>query len=335
MIFSRGIQAIDSHTAGEPTRIVTGGIPNIPGKTMPEKKAYLEENLDYLRTAIMLEPRGHNDMFGSIITPPCSDEADLGIIFMDGGGYLNMCGHGTIGAVTAAVETGMVPMVEPITRVILDAPAGLVKADATVVNGKVQSVSFVNVPAFHYKKDVKVQLEGVGEVTLDISFGGSFFAIIKASELGLKVVPENTSKLVPLALKLRDAVNEQIEIQHPTLPHIKTVDLVEIYDAPTHPEATYKNVVIFGQGQVDRSPCGTGTSAKLATLHSKGEIAVGEKFVYESILGTLFYGEIVETTKVGDFDAVIPKVAGSAYITGFNHFVIDETDPVKYGFILK
>lgn len=335
MIFSRGIQAIDSHTAGEPTRIVTGGIPNIPGKTMPEKKAYLEENLDYLRTAIMLEPRGHNDMFGSIITPPCSDEADLGIIFMDGGGYLNMCGHGTIGAVTAAVETGMVPMVEPITRVVLDAPAGLVKADATVVNGKVQSVSFVNVPAFHYKKDVKVQLEGVGEVTLDISFGGSFFAIIKASELGLKVVPENTSKLVPLALKLRDAVNEQIEIQHPTLPHIKTVDLVEIYDAPTHPEATYKNVVIFGQGQVDRSPCGTGTSAKLATLHSKGEIAVGEKFVYESILGTLFYGEIVETTKVGDFDAVIPKVAGSAYITGFNHFVIDETDPVKYGFILK
>ncbi|MGL5439788.1 MAG: proline racemase [Filifactoraceae bacterium] len=335
MIFSRGIHAIDSHTAGEPTRIVTGGIPNIPGKTMPEKKAYLEENLDHLRTAIMLEPRGHNDMFGSIITPPCSEEADLGIIFMDGGGYLNMCGHGTIGAVTAAVETGMVPMVEPVTKVVLDAPAGLVKAEASVVNGKVQSVSFVNVPAFHYKKDVKVKLDGVGEVTLDISFGGSFFAIIKASELGMKVLPENTSKLVPLALKLRDAVNEQIEIQHPTLAHIKTVDLVEIYDEPTHPEATYKNVVIFGQGQVDRSPCGTGTSAKLATLHSKGEIKVGEKFVYESILGTLFYGEIVETTKVGDFNAIVPKVAGSAYITGFNHFVIDETDPVKYGFILK
>lgn len=335
MIFSRGIHAIDSHTAGEPTRIVTGGLPNIPGKTMPEKKEYLEKNLDHLRTAIMLEPRGHNDMFGSIITPPCSDEADLGIIFMDGGGYLNMCGHGTIGAVTSAVETGMVPMVEPITNVVLEAPAGIVRAEASVVNGKVKSVSFVNVPAFHYKKDVKVQLDGIGEVTLDISFGGSFFAIIKASELGLKVAPENTSKLVPLALKLRDAVNEQIEIQHPTLAHIKTVDLVEIYDDPTHPEATYKNVVIFGQGQVDRSPCGTGTCAKLATLYSKGEIKVGEKFVYESILGTLFYGEIIDTTKVGEYDAVVPKVAGSAYITGFNHFVIDETDPVKYGFILQ
>ena len=170
MIFSRGLQAIDSHTAGEPTRIVTGGIPNIKGKTMPEKKEYLEKELDYLRTAIMLEPRGHNDMFGSIITAPTTDEADLGIIFMDGGGYLNMCGHGTIGAVTAAIETGMVPMVEPVTHVVLEAPAGIVKAEAQVANGKVQSVSFVNVPAFHYKKEQKVMLDGK-EVTFDISFG--------------------------------------------------------------------------------------------------------------------------------------------------------------------
>ncbi|NCB70292.1 MAG: proline racemase [Clostridia bacterium] len=334
MIFSRGIQAIDSHTAGEPTRIVTGGIPNIKGKTMPEKKEYLEKELDYLRTAIMLEPRGHNDMFGSIITAPTTDEADLGIIFMDGGGYLNMCGHGTIGAVTAAIETGMVPMVEPVTHVVLEAPAGIVKAEAQVANGKVQSVSFVNVPAFHYKKEQKVMLDGK-EVTFDISFGGSFFAIVHAKQLGIEIKPENTGRLTEVALRLRDIINAEIEIQHPTLAHIKTVDLVEIYDEPTHPEATYKNVVIFGQGQVDRSPCGTGTSAKLATLHSKGEIAVGEKFVYESILGTLFYGEIVGTTKVADYDAVIPKIAGSAYITGFNHFVIDETDPLKHGFILK
>ena len=153
--------------------------------------------------------------------------------------------------------------------------------------------------------------------------------------LGLEIKPENTSKLTEVALKLRDKINSTIEIQHPTLSHIKTVDLVEIYDKPTNPEANYKNVVIFGQGQVDRSPCGTGTSAKLATLHAKGEIKEGEKFVYESILGTLFYGEIVGTTKVGDYDAVLPKIAGSAYITGFNHFVIDETDPVKHGFVLK
>ncbi|UWD49570.1 proline racemase [Clostridioides difficile] len=335
MKFSRSIQAIDSHTAGEATRIVVGGIPNIKGNSMPEKKEYLEKNLDYLRTAIMLEPRGHNDMFGSVMTQPCCPDADFGIIFMDGGGYLNMCGHGTIGAMTAAIETGVVPAVEPITHVVMEAPAGIIRGDVTVVDGKAKEVSFLNVPAFLYKEGVEVDLPGVGTVKFDISFGGSFFAIIHASQLGLKIEPQNAGKLTELAMKLRDIINEKIEIQHPTLAHIKTVDLVEIYDAPTHPEATYKNVVIFGQGQVDRSPCGTGTSAKLATLHAKGELKVGEKFVYESILGTLFKGEIVEETKVADFNAVIPKISGSAYITGFNHFVIDEEDPLKHGFILK
>lgn len=335
MKFGRSIQAIDSHTMGEPTRIVTGGIPNIKGKTMAQKKEYLEGNLDYLRTAIMLEPRGHNDMFGSIITQPCSDEADFGIIFMDGGGYLNMCGHGTIGATTVAIETGMVDSVEPITNVVLEAPAGIIRAEATVKEGKVEEVSFVNVPAFLYKRDLEVELPGVGTVKFDISFGGSFFAIVHAKQLGITIEPKNTSKLTEVALELRDIINETVEIQHPTLAHIKTVDLVEIYDEPTHPEATYKNVVIFGQGQVDRSPCGTGTCAKLATLHAKGELKQGEKFVYESILGTLFKGEIVGTDKVGDYDAIIPKISGAAYITGFNQLVIDEKDPVKHGFILK
>ncbi|HBF4557030.1 proline racemase [Clostridioides difficile] len=335
MKFSRSIQAIDSHTAGEATRIVVGGIPNIKGNSMPEKKEYLEENLDYLRTAIMLEPRGHNDMFGSVMTQPCCPDADFGIIFMDGGGYLNMCGHGTIGAMTAAIETGVVPAVEPVTHVVMEAPAGIIRGDVTVVDGKAKEVSFLNVPAFLYKEGVEVDLPGVGTVKFDISFGGSFFAIIHASQLGLKIEPQNAGKLTELAMKLRDIINDKIEIQHPTLAHIKTVDLVEIYDEPTHPEATYKNVVIFGQGQVDRSPCGTGTSAKLATLHAKGELKVGEKFVYESILGTLFKGEIVEETKVADFNAVVPKITGSAYITGFNHFVIDEEDPLKHGFILK
>jgi proline racemase len=320
---------------GEPTRIVIGGIPNIKGNTMAEKKEYLEKNLDYVRTAIMLEPRGHNDMFGSIITQPCDPEADFGIIFMDGGGYLNMCGHGTIGAITAAIETGMIEAKEPITNVVMESPAGIVRAEATVKDGKVKEVSFVNVPAFLYKKDVEVELEGVGKVKFDISFGGSFFAIVNAKQLGLKVKPENAAKLTELALKLRDVINKEVKIQHPTLAHIKTVDLVEIYDEATNPTANYKNVVIFGQGQVDRSPCGTGTSAKLATLHAKGELKQGEKFVYESILGTLFKGEIVGTTKVGEYDAVIPKISGAAFITGFNHFVIDPEDPVKHGFILK
>lgn len=302
---------------------------------MPEKKQYLEDHLDHIRTAIMLEPRGHNDMFGSVMTQPCDPDADFGIIFMDGGGYLNMCGHGSIGAMTVAVETGVVPMEEPVTKVVMEAPAGIIKGDVKVENGKVQSVSIFNVPAFLYKKDQEVELPGVGKVKFDISFGGSFFAIVNAGQLGLKIEPKNAAKLTDLAMELRDIINRDIEIQHPTLEHIKTVDLVEIWDEPTNEKATYKNVVIFGQGQVDRSPCGTGTSAKLATLHARGELKEGEKFVYESILGTLFEGEIVGTTKVGEFDAVLPKITGSAYMTGFNNFLIDEDDPVKYGFILK
>ena len=198
MIFSRGLHAIDSHTAGEPTRIIVGGITHVPGNNMPEKKAYLEEHLDHIRTAVMLEPRGHKDMFGSILLAPTNKEADFGIIFMDGGGYLNMCGHGTIGAVTAAIETGMIPMVEPVTKVTLEAPAGLVRAEAEVKNGKVQNVAFVNVPAFLYKRDQKVMLDGQ-EIVFDISFGGSFFAIVHAKQFGLEIKPENTSKCTETA----------------------------------------------------------------------------------------------------------------------------------------
>lgn len=330
----RDLYAVDSHTLGEPTRIIVGGIPKIPGQTMADKKAYLENNLDHIRTATMLEPRGHNDMFGSIITAPVHEEADFGIIFMDGGGYLNMCGHGSIGAATVAVETGIVEMVEPFTEIIMESPAGLIKAKAKIIGKKVSEVSIINVPSFLYKEDVHIHMPDLGEITLDIAFGGSFFAIINAGQLGLEVETKNITALTAFALKIRELINQQIPIQHPILSHIKTVDLVEIYDKATHPEAHYKNVVIFGRGQIDRSPCGTGTSAKLATLFAKGTLKEGETFIYESILGTLMKGRILGTVKVGDFSGIIPEITGSAYITGFNHFVIDPDDPVKYGFLL-
>ena len=335
MKFSKGIHAVDSHTMGEPTRIVIGGIPQIKGDTMADKKKYLEDNLDYVRTALMNEPRGHNDMFGSIITSSNDKEADFGIIFMDGGGYLNMCGHGSIGAATVAVETGMVEMQEPITNLVMEAPAGLIRAKVKVENQKVQEVSITNVPSFLYMENVKLEVPSLNKtITFDISFGGSFFAIIHASELGVKVETSQVDVLKKLGLEIRDLINETMTIQHPTLDHIKTVDLVEIYDEPTNPEATYKNVVIFGQGQVDRSPCGTGTSAKLATLYKKGHLKIDEKFVYESITGTMFKGRVLEETKVGDFVAVIPEITGGAYITGFCHFVIDPDDPLKHGFVV-
>lgn len=336
MKISKQIIAVDSHTMGEPTRIVISGVPNIPGDTMAEKKEYLENNLDHLRTAIMLEPRGHNDMFGSIITAPASKEADLGIIFMDGGGYLNMCGHGTIGAMTVAVETGMVEVVEPITEMTLEAPAGLIKGTVKVEDGKALEVSFKNVPAFLYKSDVKVEVPELGKtLTIDVAFGGSFFAILHQEQIGVDICPENANELNRIGMIILKAVNEQIEVVHPELSHIKTIDLVEIYGEPKNPTSTLQNVVVFGNGQVDRSPCGTGTSAKMATLFTKGKLKQGETFVYESIIGTQFKGRVVETFEKNGVTFIIPEITASAFITGINHLLIDPKDPLKYGFELK
>ena len=331
----KSVHTVDTHTEGESTRVVVGGIPKIAGKSMPEKKEWLEEHMDYLRTALMLEPRGHNDMFGAILTEPTLEDADYGIIFMDGGGYLNMCGHGTIGAMTVAVETGIVEVTEPITKVVQEAPAGIIRGEVLVENSKAKTVSFQNVPSFLYNRDQERELPGYGKIKFEISFGGSFFAIVKAEQVGLSIIPENAEKLKELGIILRELLNKEIPVQHPSLPHIHTVDLVEWWSETETKGATLRNCVVFGQGQVDRSPCGTGTSAKMATLFAKGELKIGEEFYYESILGTIFKGEILGTTKVGEYEAVIPRISGSAYITAFNHFVIEEEDPLKYGFVLK
>ncbi len=336
MKIKKSMHAIDSHTMGEPTRIITSGIPKIPGKTIADKKEYLESNLDYIRTAVMNEPRGHNDMFGSILMEPVSEEADFGIVFMDGGGYLNMCGHGSIGAASAIVETGMVDVVEPITKVVLESPAGLIKADVRVENDIVKDATITNVPSFLYKRDLKINVPTVGEVTLDIAFGGSFFAIVDITQgcLNVDICVENAHEIKELGIKIRNEVNKSITVSHPYLTYIKTVDLVEFYGPAKNPKATMQNVVIFGSGQVDRSPCGTGTSAKLATLIAKGKLKLNEEFVYESITGTMFTGKAIEKVKIGEYDGIIPQITGRAYVTGFNHFIINDEDPLKYGFKL-
>ena len=334
MNFSHRFQVIDSHTVGMPTRVVVGGMPDITGHTMLDKKRYLAKHYDYIRTALMHEPRGHNDMFGSILTEPVHEEADFGIIFMDGGGYLNMCGHGSIGAATIAVETGLVEKKEPMTLVRMDTPAGLVEAQVLVEQGRVKEVSITNVPSFHYLADVELELADYGGLVFDISFGGSFFAIIDAAQLGLRVAPENAVELNRFGIALRDEINRRIAVKHPLLPEINTVDLVEIYDRTDNAKAHYRNVVVFGQGQLDRSPCGTGTSAKMATLVSKGELKLRQNFIYESITGTTLRGRALQPTMVGEYEAIVPEVTGSAYITGFSDMVIDERDPMKYGFRL-
>ena len=331
--YSYQFKTIDSHTMGEPTRIVYDGFPELPGETMMEKKQYLMAHYDHLRCALMLEPRGHRDMFGAILTEPVHKEADFGVIFMDSGGCLNMCGHGSIGTASMIVETNMVEVTEPYTEVVLDAPSGLIRTQVKVENGKAVEVSIFNVPAFLYKRDLKIEMQGYGEITYDLSFGGSFFALVDAEKIGLALELENVNAITELGMALRDKINQTIKVKHPYL-DISTVDLVEFYSHTTSDKADMKNCVIFGDAQVDRSPCGTGTSAKMAALYAKGELGLKEPFVYESITGSLFTGEVFKEVEVDGKKGIIPKITGSAYITGLNSWLIDATDPLKDGFLL-
>ncbi len=330
--YEKTFQTVDSHTMGEPTRIIVSGFPKLEGNTMMERKKYLVEHYDHYRTALMLEPRGHKDMFGALLTEPVHEEADLGVIFMDSGGYLNMCGHGSIGAATVAVETGLVEVTEPYTEVVLDAPSGIIRTKVKVENGKAVEVSILNVPAFLYKEDASVEIAGYGEIHFDISFGGSFFALVDAEKLGLSITTENIDMITDLGMKLLSKINKEFTIRHPYL-DITTVDLVEFYCSPTNPLADKKNVVIFGESQADRSPCGTGTSAKIATLYTKGLLKRNEEFVYESITGSLFKGKVKKEVPLNGYLAIIPEITGSAYVTGYNTWILDEQDPLEYGFL--
>lgn len=331
--YAHCFKTIDSHTVGEATRIIYEGFPELPGDTMMAKKKYLEEHYDHYRTALMLEPRGHRDMFGALITGPVHPEADLGVIFMDSGGYLNMCGHGSIGTASMAVETGLVEAREPYTEVVLDAPSGIIRTRVHVVNGKAVEVSILNVPSFLYRENLTAEIPGYGSVPYDISFGGSFFALVDAGRVGLELTPGNIEAVTELGMKLRARINRDVEIRHPYL-DITAVDLVEFYSETRRPGADLKNCVIFGAAQADRSPCGTGTSAKLAALYAKGKLGLHEEFVYESITGSLFRGEVTQELELGGYRAVVPQITGSAYITGMNQWILDGDDPLENGFLL-
>jgi proline racemase/trans-L-3-hydroxyproline dehydratase len=331
-MYQHVFHTIDTHTAGEPTRVVVAGVPFLRG-TMAEKRRRLQEEYDFVRTALMHEPRGHADMFGAIIVEPAHPEADVGVVFMDTGGYLAMCGHGSIGVVVAALTTGMVPIEEPTTEVLMDTPAGLVSARAQVEDGHIAEVAVVNVPAFLYRSGVEVETPS-GPVQLDISFGGNFFALVPATSLGLEVKLAHLPELIERGTAIRAAIDEQVEVVHPTQPHINTVDLVEICEDLEGEDADCRNVVIFGEAQADRSPCGTGTSAKMAALYAKGHLDLQRPFVNESIIGTRFVGRLLGEEPVGRMTAVVPEISGNAYVTGFQQFVVDPRDPLKFGFHL-
>ncbi|MEK4031347.1 proline racemase family protein [Pseudobacillus sp. FSL P4-0506] len=320
------IETIDAHAMGEAARIVVRGMPEIQGQTMMEKKQHVQAEMDNIRKLLMHEPRGHLNMFGAILTQPCHPECDLGVLFMDSGGYLNMCGHGTIASITVAINTGLIEKKE---KIFLDTPSGVVECYVTYENSKVKEVSFINVPAFLLEKDIKILIKNAGWITVDIAFGGSFFAIVDAEQFNLKLNIEEQDKIAALGTTIREAANQQLTIKHPEIPEINTVDLVEfsLQLGKNH----YKNTVVFGDGQIDRSPCGTGTCAKLSTLNLKP----GEQIIQESIIDSQFKGTVVDYTKVGNYKAIIPKITGSAWITGFHKFSLEATDPYTEGFLLK
>ncbi|MBW1600189.1 proline racemase family protein [Streptomyces sp. JJ38] len=326
--------AVDSHTEGMPTRVVTGGVGTIPGDTMADRREHFTEHLDHLRTLLMYEPRGHAAMSGAILQPPTRPDADYGVLYIEVSGLLPMCGHGTIGVATVLVETGMVPAVEPVTTVRLDTPAGLVSVDVHVQEGAARAATLTNVPAFAVGLDRKVPVPGYGTVTYDLAFGGNFIAFVDVDALGLPFDRERKQDLLAAGLALMDAVNASPERPvHPEQPGISGLKHVYLA-APGSNGRHSRHAMAVHPGWFDRSPCGTGTSARMAQLYARGELPLGRDFVNESFIGSRFTGRLVAKTEVGGVPAVIPTITGRAWLTGTAQYFLDPNDPFPGGFLL-
>ena len=333
MIAGRVFAAVDSHTEGMPTRVITGGIGLIPGASMLERKLHFEEQMDDLRLLLMREPRGHGAMSGAILQPPLRDDADWGVVFIEVSGCLPMCGHGTIGVATVLVETGMVEVREPETVVRLDTPAGLVEARVAVDGGRARSVSLRNVPSFLLARERSVTLNGRA-LTYDMAFGGNFYAILPADSAGLEVDPARADELIATGLDIMAAINGSERPVHPADERISGCRHV-VFTAPGEDgRRSQRSATSIHPGWLDRSPCGTGTSARLAQLHARGELGMGEEFVNRSVIGTRFAGRIVEETEVAGIPAVVPEISGRAWITGMGQYMLDPEDPFPAGFAL-
>jgi trans-L-3-hydroxyproline dehydratase len=329
------ITAIDAHTGGEPFRVITGGFPVLGGDTILARRRSVKERFDHLRTALMWEPRGHADMYGCILTPPVTPGADIGILFMHNEGYSTMCGHGIIAITKVVLETGLFPMTAPETTVRIDSPAGLITAHARVAEGQVKSVRFQNVPSFVLAKDETIEVPGLGRVRYDIAFGGAFYAYVDAQDAGVRCIPDDFRPLIEKGMAIKRAIMANREILHPFEPDLGFLYGTIFIGPPQRADAHSRNVCIFAEGEVDRSPTGTGVSGRLAIHHARGDIGLDERIVVESIIGSRFTGRVLETTAFGDYPAVIPEVEGTAHICGRQEFLIDPDDPLQNGFILR
>jgi proline racemase len=329
----RVLHAVDSHTEGMPTRVITGGVGVLPGETMFDRRRWFMEHSDELRTLLMYEPRGHSAMSGAILQPPTRPDADWGVLYIEVSGCLPMCGHGTIGVATVLVETGMVTVTEPVTTIRLDTPAGLVVAEVAVEDGAAESVTIRNVPSYSHALDQAVEVPGFGQVRYDIAYGGNFYAMVQLDDLGLPYDLAVKQQLLDAGLTIMDAINDQNRPVHPENPEIDVCHHVQLI-APGSDAKHSRHAMAIHPGWFDRSPCGTGTSARMAQLHARGELALHTDFVNTSFIGRSFTGRLVEEVMVGDRPGVVPTITGSAWVTGTAQYLLDPTDPFPAGFLL-
>jgi proline racemase len=344
MRLTRLISAVDLHACGEPGRVITGGVLDVPGRTMFEKMLYFARHADDLRRRMLFEPRGYPAMCCNVILPPTRPEAQAGFVIMEPVEYPPMSGTNTICVVTALLETGMLPMREPVTDLVLEAPAGLIGVRARCAGGKVTGVSFRNVPAFAVHLDRPVEVPHLGTVPVDVAWGGMFYVIAEAARFGLRLTPDEGRDIARIGEMIKAAAREQLPVVHPDNPDIAGVTIAQLSGPPASSENHGRNAVIVSTGTLDwdrpatwtgvldRSPCGTGTSARMATLHARGQLGLGEPFRHEGVLGTVFTGQLLEETAVGPYPAVVPEITGRAWITGFAQYVVDAEDPFPDGF---
>jgi len=327
------LAVIDAHTGGEPFRVVIEGLPHIPGDTVLERRRHATHHLDHLRRASMWEPRGHADMYGGWIGSPVSADADLSVLFTHNDGFSTMCGHGIIALAKVVLETGIIPARTPETVLAIDTPAGLIQSTSRFEDGRVTSTRFSNVPSFAADLDSVVEVPGLGQVRYDLAFGGAFYALIEAGDVGVGL--DDVRALVDTGRVIKDAISSSREVAHPDSPELGFLYGVIFTGEAVDPGSHSRNVCVFADGELDRSPTGTGLSARLAAMHERGEIGVGESIRIESIVGSRFSGRVLETTRVGGLGAVIPEVEGSAHITGRAELWIDPADDLGSGFLIR
>jgi len=330
----RVVTTVDYHTAGEPFRIVTGGVDAIPGATILDKRRHAQEHLDDVRALLVNEPRGHADMYGCFVTDPVAEGSDLGVLFFHNAGFSTACGHGTIALATYAIEHGLVPASGPEVELRIDAPSGTLPVTASVGDGRVEHVRFRNVPSFVHLEGVEVATSR-GDATVDVAFGGAFYASLAADAAGLDVEPDSLPSLIELGREIKHAVENRHEIVHPNESELRDVYGVIFFIDHGGEPLVQRNVAVFADGEVDRSPCGSGTSARLAVLHREGRLGIGDLLLHRSILGTQFEGRIVEETVVARQPAVVTEIAGRAHLTGRHEFVLEPDDALGTGFLLR